>query len=307
MTLKCVADCHKSVGTVGFILQNISFTITAPLWLLLHLLTSPVSKPFPGTYANSVLLVSPWDLRILPLSVTLGFIVPTILMGLPSPDVVSWSAHQRYIALWQPFPVWTVIIHWTLRSVAQWIANTFTSKDLNKAPTPLGTSYLSNTKHVYGFVIALCMITHIPVAFITLVPSCVFPDPMSAIAKLAQQDVFSVFVPYYPSLSYQVPSLAEGALTFLQWDLYVGSTAFLFWAMLLYRNATAERKIVDPNASLPVYRELLLGERLEDRKLWTKLLVKIAIWCTVSGPVGASAILLWERDTVVRQKIKQGI
>jgi hypothetical protein len=176
-----------------------------------------------------------------------------------------------------------------------------------RAPTPLGTSYLSTAKHVYRFILALCITTHLPVLLISLLPSWIIPDSAPALASLSRSNFIDVFIPYFPLLSYQVPNLAVGVHTFLQWDLYVGSTAFMLWAVLLYRNATTEKASVDPNTRLPIYRELLLGERMEDGMLWRKALLKIVVWSFISGPVGALAILLWERDAIVRQKIKQGI
>jgi len=80
--------------------------------------------------------------------------------------------------------------------------------------------------------------------------------------------------------------------------------------MLLYRNATTEKAIVDPNRNLPMYRELLVGEKWRDRgeeREWRKLWVKVIWWGILAGPVGVVGSLLWERDSIVRLKIKQGL
>lgn len=82
--------------------------------------------------------------------------------------------------------------------------------------------------------------------------------------------------------------------------------------MLLYRNATTEKAIVDPNTSLPIYRELLTGEKRrgggeEGRREWRKLGVKVVGWGMLAGPAGVVGRLLWERDSIVRLKIKQGL
>ncbi|ESZ93717.1 hypothetical protein SBOR_5902 [Sclerotinia borealis F-4128] len=298
------------IGTVGVIFQNISYAITVPLYLFIHLLTSPVAKLFPGTYANSVLLISSLDLKILPLSITLAYIVPSILMGLDAPSIVSGPTHQKLIALWQPFPVWTILIQWTLRSFFQFVGAKLTSKDSKQAPAPLGASYLSNAKHVYRFLLALCVLTHLPILLIALIPASAISDILPKLAPYANLNFFDIYVPYFPfPLTQRVSDLASGSHTFLQWDLATGSTALLLWAILLYRNATTERAIVDPNTSLPSYqiREMLAGERSKAGALRRKLLVKISVWTVLSGPIGAATALLWERDEIVRQKIKQGI
>lgn len=298
----------SSIGIVGLIFQNISYTVTMPLWLFIHVLTSPVAKPFPGAHANSVLLIPAWDLRILPVSVTLGYLIPTVMMGLES-DVIEPETHQYLIAFWQAFPVWTVITHYVLRSVCQFAAKKLFSDDSgSRSPVHLGSSYLNNVKHVYRFILGLCIITHVPVLLITLLPPSIFPSSMPSLALQAQNTFVDVYVPYVPvPVDRQVASLTEGVHTFLIWDVHVGSIAFLLWAVLLYRNATDEKAIVDLGASLPVYRELLLGERGEGSGGWRSISTKIAMWTIISGPIGALAVLLWERDTIVRQKVKQGI
>jgi hypothetical protein len=304
----CWVSNMRSIGIIGIIFQNISYTITAPLWLFIHLLTSPVSKPFPGTHASSVLLVPTWDLRVLPASITIGYLIPTILMGLPSPIIFKPETHQYLIAFWQAFPVWTVITHFTLRSLFKFTADMFSSKDqVSRPPSHAGNQYIRSVKHVYRFVLGLCIVTHLPTLLISALPASIFPSSTPTLELLAKNTISSVYMPYVPiPLDYQVANLTEGVHTFLIWDLYVGSAAFLLWAVLLYRNATAEKTIVDPNTSLPIYRELLLGESSKGRSDWAKLGAKITIWCTVSGPVGALAVLLWERDIITRQKIKQG-
>lgn len=253
-----------------------------------------------------MLLIDPWDLRILPASITLGYILPTILMTLPSPTIVSSTTHQRLIAFWQPFPLWTVWAHWLIRSTLTWLSTKVYGSKPPSRNTPLGASYLTNAKHVYRFVLTLCICTNLPVLILTLTPSCIFPIP-SLLHTLTTSTFSQTYIPYLPLLSYQVSSLAEGVHTFLIWDLYIGSFAFLCWAVLLYRNATTEKAIVDPNTSLPIHGELLLGERIEDGMRWRKLAATVGVWWVVGGPVGALAVLLWERDAIVRQKIKQGL
>ena len=189
----------RSIGTVGFILQNISFTITTPIYLFLHLLTSPVSKPFPGTHANSVLLISTWDLRILPVSIVLGYVVPSILMVLPSPNLVAPETHQLLIAFWQPFPIWTVLTHQFLKHTLTFVATKVTSKENKpRVNTSLGTSYLSNAKPVYIFVLTLCISTHIPVLLITVLPSTIIPTSLTYLSKLSHENLVSVFIPPPP-------------------------------------------------------------------------------------------------------------
>ncbi|KAE9378932.1 hypothetical protein N431DRAFT_396820 [Stipitochalara longipes BDJ] len=306
------------IGFVGLVMQNITLTITAPLWLFAHLLTSPVSKPFPGTHANSVLLVSSLDLKILPISISLSYLLPSILLAVPSPEYFTPETHQRFLALWQAFPLLTVLIHRILYSTTNHLSSyLFPADPNNRPPTALGTSYLHSAKHIYRFVLILCIITHLPILILVLFPASLLPplsplDPFasSPLLTLLAQTPSSVFLPSLPSTSQKISGLAEGVQTFLQWDIYIASTAFILWALLLYRNATTEKAMVDPNTSLPKYRELLAGEkrgnRREERE-WRKLGFKVVCWGVLAGPVGVVGRLLWERDSIVRLKIKQGL
>lgn len=82
-----------SIGTLGFLIQNVAFTVAVPLYLALHLLTSPVAKQ-----SSQALLIPTTHLKIIPVSVILGYVLPTVLMVLPSPGTVSPEAHQQLIA-----------------------------------------------------------------------------------------------------------------------------------------------------------------------------------------------------------------
>ena len=283
-----------SIGIVGFIFQNITFAVTVPLWLFEHIITSPVAKSFPGSHASSALLVPSLDLKILPLTIVLGYIVPSLLMALPTPSMTSSTEHQQYIALWQLFPIWCVIIHTSLRFICNMVGGS-SSKD--GPQTALGTSYLRSAKEVYTFIISLCVTTHLPVLVLAILPSSAFPEIWPILRNLSAHSFPSIFIPYLPTFAHQVPSIAAGVHAFLQWDLYIGFTAMLLWGIFLNRNAKLE-------ASLPSYKGLDAGKA---ETTWGSLLGKVTLWMLLAGPGGALALLLWERDTVVKQKTKQGI
>ncbi|KAK0126823.1 hypothetical protein ONS95_008402 [Cadophora gregata] len=285
------------IGTFGLFIQNISYTVTVPIWLFIHLLTSPVSKPFPGTQSTSVLHISSLDLGILPVSITLSYILPTFLMGLEYPHTVSTLTHQRLIALWQPFPLWTVLIHFHLKTTFQTLfpstsTSTTNTGSSSRSQSSPGITYLNTANHVYRFILALCLVTHLPILVLSLLPPTFIPSTYPTLQTRSQQTPSAIYIPYFPSTSHKVSSLAEGVHTFLIWDVYVGSFAFLLWGILMYRNATTTDKT---------------GVDSKKSQSWGSLLVKVGVWCGLAGPVGALAVLLWERDGIVTQKIKQGI
>jgi hypothetical protein len=179
-------------------------------------------------------------------------------------------------------------------------------EDANKGlQTALGTSYLNSAKHVYRFIITLCVTTHLSALLLAILPPTAIPTTSPLLQSLSVHSFTQVYLPYFPTLTHQVPSFAAGVHAFLQWDIYIGGAAMLLWGVLLHRQATSENMAVDPSSSLPSYRELEGGKG--ERIMWRKLFGKIALWMVLAGPSGALAVLLWERDAIVRQKTKQGI
>lgn len=217
---------------------------------------------------------------ILPFSIILGYIVPSILMALPAPSIVSPTLHQQFIALWQPFPLWTIIIQFSAKIIYSVFAKS------NSQAASLGTAYLSAAKYTYGFVLVFCILTHLPVLALTVLPPPTFKNLPAELFRLSWVDVYSVYIPDPPYIGLEYTGLPEGVQNFLIWDLYVGLTSVLLWATLMYRNATIATA---------------------DWLSWPKLAFKITAWSLVSGPMGAAAILLWERDAIVSQKYKQSI
>ncbi|KAH8595612.1 hypothetical protein B0O99DRAFT_511850 [Bisporella sp. PMI_857] len=273
------------IAVMGLLVQNISYTVTVPAYLFLYLLTSPVAKL--DTNSTSALLVSTLDLAILPVSIIVGYIIPSVLMLLP-PSAVSSELHQKLIALWQPFPAWTALTQWFLTLIFRAPSGT----DVGSSSRPLSESYLSAVRSVYRFVFALSMITHIPVVAIALLPPSSFAGLSLTLTRFLHSSFAEVFVPYWPDLSYQVPNLATGSHTFLQWDIYVGSAAIILWAAVLHRSAALDQLGAEKPTRKGVGRDLL----------W-----KIPTFLALSGPMGAVARLLWERDGIVKQKVKGGI
>jgi hypothetical protein len=81
----------------------------------MHLLTSPTSKPYNSAHASSDLFLSIYDLAIIPISVSLGYVIPSLLIILPANAPIGSPMHQYLVAFWQAFPLWTVLIQWTLK------------------------------------------------------------------------------------------------------------------------------------------------------------------------------------------------
>ncbi|KAI1097164.1 hypothetical protein F4804DRAFT_339472 [Jackrogersella minutella] len=280
------------VGTVGLIFQNLTWTFTVPLYLTLHLFTSPIAKlsgkdaKTRGDSARQSLFVYLWDLALLPMAVTLGVIVPTIVMSVPSLLQQSAATHYSWIAYWQAFPLWTVLILDILHNACYYLLGSLSPQDAKGKPTTPGNGFMTAVAGVYQFGLTISAVTHLPILLLSLLPTPLRSSLASVFPKYAS--VFSqvtfarTFVPYPVSApptvnpaAYGPGELAPIMVNFLQYDLYTGNTALLLWALYLHFT-TAGR----PTG---------------------KTLRTAIFWALVGGPSGATLALLWDRDELVKQ------
>jgi hypothetical protein len=185
--------------------------------------------------------------------------------------------------------------------LVQWIGKWLCTRVLgeeNTSATPKSSpssNYLRTASRVYVFVLVLAIMTTVPSITLALLPPEVFPASMTEIAELT---FVSVFVPKPPVIGNRVVDLAEGVRNFLLWDVYIGSAASLLWGVVLYRNAFVEEDTVGKHSD---------QARTASTVSWKTLITKIGFWTMIAGPLGALAVLLWERDTIVKRKVKEGI
>ncbi|KAK7755686.1 hypothetical protein SLS62_002297 [Diatrype stigma] len=273
-------------GTAGLLVQTCSWTITVPLWLILHLFTSPVAKLAPSSPSPSALLVDLWDLAVLPLAITLTFITPALPMLLPS-HFGAW-AHYAATALWQPFPLWHSLAQSGLSRVARFVERTQGSPSRSPADHQ---AYLAQARSVYGFVTMLSVAAQVTVLQVVLAPPAVresLARTYPSLRAYAAPDVTfaSVFVPRGAPPVVDPAALASGdlagpAVYFFQYDMYFGCGAMLLWALHLHRNALRGRAATS-SANAPL-----------------RVAARVAWWFALGGFAGALSTLLWERDVVV--------
>ncbi|KAI0552946.1 hypothetical protein F4679DRAFT_30566 [Xylaria curta] len=290
------------VGTMGFLFQNLTWTFTVPLYLALHLVTSPTAKlkKGDGEGARRSLFVYLWDLALLPMAVTLTFIVPAIFMSMPRLFQQEAATHYKWIAFWQPFPIWTILALGFLHYGCYYTLGSLTPVNEENEPTTNGHGYMVAVKGVYEFMLSLCGASHLPIVLLTVMPeagreflSHAFPYYEPVIRSLSFSKTF-IPIPWYDAPSIDPTSYRSGdpgllAQHFLHYDFYVGTFPILIWSMYLY-----QRTIKDAS----------LG----------KMLSRAGFWFLIGGPAAAAIILNWDRDAVteegeeeLRKKIEQDI
>ncbi|KAI0408783.1 hypothetical protein F4802DRAFT_549097 [Xylaria palmicola] len=277
------------IGTVGLVFQNLTWTFTIPLYLALHLATSPVAKlkNGDGDGTRRSLFVYLWDLALLPMAVTLTFIVPGIFMSMPRLFHQEAATHYNWIALWQPFPVWTVLALGFLHYGCYYALGSLSPVDEENEPTTPGHGYMVAVRGVYEFALALCGASHLPIVLATLMPeagrellSHMFPYYAPVFRSLSFAKVFVPRLWYdAPSVdpaTYQSGDLGILAQHFLHYDFYVGTLPLVIWSMYLYL-----RTVKNPSVG--------------------KMLRRAGFWFVIGGPAAAALILNWDRDAVTEE------
>ncbi len=272
-----------SVGIWGLIMQNIAFAVTIPWYLTLHLLTSPTTlestSKSPNASAATSLLAHPAELRILPFSILLGLIVPSILMCLPAPNVVTFPQQQMLILIWQAFPLWVSLWQFILSIMSSAIGFE-TSSHRSAADRKAGV--LRTLRPTYLFAFTFSSASH--VATLTLSITSLLCPAVFASGYPSLFHPIQIFVPLSPFSTAKVSSIGEGSLSFLQYDLIIGSAASILWALVLNRNAHKET----------------IG--LEG---WASLLAKTLGLTVFAGPGSAMVWLMWARDEHVLGDVEE--
>ncbi|EXJ76355.1 uncharacterized protein A1O5_00863 [Cladophialophora psammophila CBS 110553] len=253
----------------------VGYACVAPLWFALHLWTSPTVVN-PKDYQLDVDI--PIKIAIAPISILVGFGLPSLLMCLPAPTVVSFETKQTWTGIQQGWSIWIGLTQFILSTLVLTIdqrasIQTENDKRLKSA------RYL---RLAYAFAIISSAGSHLA-AFSLSGLAYLFPVLFSA-TYLPQLQPAKIFVPVVPFGQPQVKILADGALWFLQWDIVVGVSASLLWSLTV-RDASKHGKVTVTQTLIEVIKTILI----------TALL----------GPCGAAAVAIWSRDERVLGKDKR--
>ncbi len=241
-----------------------------PIYLLIHLSTSPTilsRKP------SEFYLALP-KLASIPFSLTIGFVLPTILVALPAPSVLTFDRKQIFIAVWQFFPIWVELVQQIMPFVMSGLGiNAGKSSTLKTGPN---AQWLRTMRAVYIFLLSTAGITHL--STITLMAVSKFFPGLFASEYVGIFNPSQVFLPQSITASIRMPSLGDGAFLLLQYDFIVGSVALSVWASALYINT---------------YRK---GGKSDD---WMALFCYFIARVALLGPIGHAVACIWARDELI--------
>lgn len=200
-----------------------------PLYFALHLVTSPTAQLSVSTTdiksKRELVQFNNSALRVLPLSVLIGCIVPTILMALPSPQIISHDLHQVFIIIWQPFPLWVGLCQAILTACAR--------QDNAPEKHALETSR-KIINNICTFCLYFAAILNASVGYLILFSENFSWGRSFGGASLLQK-LTEIFIPLRLTDKVTIESLPKGCLALLQFDAYFAAGVSLIWACVLYR------------------------------------------------------------------------
>jgi hypothetical protein len=216
----------------------------------------------PSSYNRKSLFADPAQLSTLPIATTVGLIIPTILMALPSPEWTTSAQHNAFIALWQPFPLWIAISQSFLQFFAPSTSQT-------------ATNSMKSLRRLYTFSIAVSALTHLTILLISLNPGFFVKYSMLPASAEHALNPTTLFLSRSPFNTKDV-SLRQGCLNLLQYDVL-----FACGSSLLYG-------LVEINHGSPAGAGTIL-----------KRLGLFVVLGLLIGPGGAAVAAIWERDEAV--------
>ncbi|KAL8661200.1 MAG: hypothetical protein Q9202_005802 [Teloschistes flavicans] len=265
-----------STTIVGSLSQALTYSNIVPLYLGLHVLTSPTALATPTTNPAADFLIDPPSLAAWAPAYSLAYLLPTFLVILPSPKYTSWNTRQNIMAAWELYPIPFKIFQILLARYVFQKATATSSSSSKSSTATLKTTNLALLKNFYIFAAALSAITHVTTLTLTYSPT-LFPSLFSSFA-LTSIHPASVFIPASPLSSARVSSLGEGLARLLVWNATISSLAPLAWGLLMVRNA------------------LVFAGRGGE---WVAFAGKVGGVSAVAGPGAGVAWCLWERDRIV--------
>jgi hypothetical protein len=262
-----------STTLLGLAVAIVGFAVVAPLYFAFQLYASPNVKSPAG---HNLLPADPLSVILIPATILTGFGLPSLLMTLPAPAVLSFDTKQLWTGIQQGWTLWIY-----LATIALTITASALDPQMYAASTgATRAKIIKNLRRAYVFALASAASAHLlPLLICSL--ATLFP-PLFAAPYRVQLQLSNVFYLANPFGNLKAASLADGALWFLQWDTFVGVLSVLLWGLTL-RFAASEGQ---PN-----------------KTEWALEVAKTGLIALAVGPTAAAVVAVWARDeSIFRQE-----
>ncbi|CAF9943293.1 MAG: hypothetical protein ALECFALPRED_010996 [Alectoria fallacina] len=253
----------RSIGIWGVFVQNAAYAVTIPYWCIAYLSTSRLVS----SRRVSDFLVDVPNLVGVAVSMTLGYVVPTILMSLPAPSIIDYDLKQWLMTFWQFFPIWVSVVQGVVPYVLPRFGETSGAPD---------SRMLRSMRVLYAGLLTAAGIGQ--ASTMTLMATSKFFPGLFAPEFVGVFNPSKVFLPAAISPSIKMPSIGAGALVLLQYDQLIGSMSMAVWSTVLfvntYRNGATKQSLVS-------------------------MVVGGVTMMALTGPLGYATACIWARDELV--------
>ncbi|KAK5078705.1 hypothetical protein LTR64_002881 [Lithohypha guttulata] len=263
-----------SITIFGLLVAIVGYACVAPIYFVLHLINSPVVKN-PRDW--NVVLDQPIKLAIVPVATLIGFGIPSALMALPAPGLLTLESKLNWTAIQQGWPIWIYFSQKALEALVAWF-DPMVSMRTEKQKRAETAKYMYRA---YVFALGASAGAHLLFVGMGLA-AWLLPGALSAKLQV-QLHPENFFIPPNPFSDEKATTLANGALWFLQWDLIVGVLSTMVWGITVRLSAVG---------------------KVDSFGAWVAALIKYGFLSAVVGPSGAAVWAIWERD-VVALKVKR--
>lgn len=212
-------------------------------------------------------LVDVSNLAAIPISLILGYVLPTILMSLPAPSIIDYDLKQCLMTFWQFFPIWVSV----LQGVVPYLLPI--SEEASEAPN---TRMLRWMRVLYAGLLATAGIGQ--ASTMTLMATSKFLPGLFAPEFVGVFNPSNVFLPAAVIPSIKMPSIGAGTLLLLQYDQLIGSTSMALWSTVLFVN-TYRKGASNRSMALIVSEGVMM--------------------MALTGPLGYTTACIWARDELI--------
>lgn len=253
-------------------MQNVVMAVVMPLYLFVHLSTSPTVSVVDPTIFSIELI----DLGSILVSLIIGYILPSILIALPAPSILSFDQKQIVMAVWQVFPIWAEILQRGVSFILRKFSPRNQTREFIVIADKTSTKQIGALRLVYAFLVLIAGLTHI--ATMTFLATSVLFPRIFAVNFAGKFDPSAVFRPVALTSSTKISSLGSGTLMLIQYDEMIGSLAMAIWAVFMLTKKMREKKKFDtPYIFLFDFVSLI----------------------ALLGPIGYAVVCIWARDELV--------
>lgn len=244
----------------------VGYACVAPLWFLLHL---SLSKAASNPKDYNLIINQPVKLALTPIATLIGFGIPSAVMALPAPSILSFQAKQNWIAIQQGWPLWIFLAQKTLEALA-------TQTDSMVVMRTEKQKRLETVKYMrraYLFALSSSAFAHL--AYTGLALAAYFTPELLSTKLQVQLNVDNYIIPPNPFSDVKATTLPNAALWFLQWDLIIGTLVTMIWGVAVLLQSQG---------------------KIDDLGAWFSALLRYGVTALAVGPSGAAVLAIWTRD-----------